>query len=82
MSLLGHLALGIWPWEWPEDIATALREALGMVGALIIGFFIFLFGLGVVLGKIPVPGAKMGRWIVFFIAFALGAGVIYFTVMV
>lgn len=53
-----------------------------MVGALIIGFFIFLFGLGVVLGKIPVPGAKMGRWIVFFIAFGLGAGVIYFTVMV
>jgi len=81
MDVLAQLGMGIWPWEWPGDIATVLKDALGLIGALIIGLFIFIFGLGVILGKIPVPGGNAGKWIVFLVAFAFAAGVIYYTVI-
>lgn len=82
MSLLSQLGMGIWPWEWPGDIADALKDAIGLIGAVIIAFFIFIFGLGVIFGKIPVPGGNWGKWIVFLIAFGFAAGIIYYIVII
>lgn len=78
---LSQIGLGIWPWEWPGDIATVLKDAIGLIGAVIIAVFIFIFGLGVIFGKIPVPGGKIGQWLVFLVAFGVAVGVVYYLVI-
>ena len=79
MSLVDSSMMGIWPWEWPGDIADALKDAIGMLAAILIAFFIFVFGLMVILGKIAVPFGILGRWVVFLVAFGVASGVIYYV---
>lgn len=74
--------MGIWPWEWAGGIESALKELIGTLAAVMIAFFIFLFGLLAILGKIAMPFGMVGRWVAFVLSFLIAAAIVYYVAIV
>jgi len=73
----------MWPFDDPidpiGDLDKVIDGALSQIGGLMACGFMFVIAILMLIGKIPVPGGIIGRWVGALVSIGIGVGLLVFT---